>query len=337
MKNFKLNQAIICILCFSYLFIASNIFNKNNAQTGTEVNSLFFPNSQTVSGPGFFPFSNSQGVLDIFNEQCPNPTFLFDGPDSLSGSPFEVGPAANGFETGNRDVLVFDANGNLTFVSNNFPLVDPFTMNAFDPSMGDILGLSFVPGNNFPSGTEFMITTTFNCDGGSSTTSSSSSSTSSSSGSSASGSSGQIGTASSSGIVLTNPQIIGSAISSEKTAKNAIDLKDLLTMNSADFSVSMALDALMSSLSDLENLQSMLGDDASIMVAMSTVGSKISEIINSDNEVIMLLEPYKDSTPSISDSEFTQAVSRAKRLLDQALRVKAQIEKKLKKLEPKDK
>ena len=106
MKISKSNKLIsYVVLCFVFLSILVNVFSKNNAATFiVNTNNQFFPNDQTVTGPGFFPFSNSQGVIDSFNQECPNPTFLFDGPDSLAGSTLEVGPAANGAETGSREI-----------------------------------------------------------------------------------------------------------------------------------------------------------------------------------------------------------------------------------------
>ncbi len=329
MKNLKSTKT--AILCFIFLFILISPFCKSNADTFVvSNNNPFFPNDQTVTGPGFFPFSNSQGALDLFDQQCPDPLFAFDGPDSLSGSAFEVGPAANGAETGGRILITFDMNGNaaINFV-NPFPIEDPFTMTSFDPSMGDILGLSIVPGTGFPMSATFMVITSFNCDNGAST---SSTSTSSSSG----GSSGASVTTSSSGATLTGPQIISRATDSEKNAKAAIDIKALL-MGGSSFSVSMALDDLKSSLSDLQNIQSMFQGENDVMLGMSTIGTELSDAINADNEAIMLLEPFKDVDPSITNGELTQGLTKARKLINQALRIKGLVEGKLKKLENKDK
>ena len=313
MKSFKQGKTVrFAILCFVCVFALTNIFSINYAQQ----DDIFFSNDQTINGPGFFPFSNSQGVVDIFNQQgCQDVTFTIFGNPSLSGSTLEVGPAANGAETGNRDILIFGPDGRIIFNDPNFPLADPFSMNTFDPSMGDILGLSFVPGSAFPGSAVVMIDAVINCDGSSTTTSSS---TSSSSGSVVGSSSGRSGLA-----------IVSSAINLEKNAKDFIDLKDLL-MGDSSFSVSMALDALMSSLSDLQELKNNLqGSD--IMLGMASAESKADDAISKDSEAQMLLDPFKDKDPSLTDEEFTQAVTKAKKLISEALRLKERIEKKLKK------
>lgn len=308
------------VLFLAFLFVLVSAFSKNYAQ----FNDSFFPNDPTVTGPGFFPFSNSQGALNAFSG-CPNPDFFFDGPPGLSGSTLEVGPAANGFETGSRDILVFDADGNLIFRPSNYPLIDPATMIVFDPSMGDILGLSFVPGSGFPSGsTVLMITTTFNCDNGMS--SSTSTSTSSSTSSSGSTSSGAVATSSG----LTNIQVISGAISDEKDAKKLINIKNLIM--GGTISVSMAIDELMSSVNGLNDLSSML-TDGSVMLGMGTIQSAIDEVISSDNEAIMTLEPFANTEPSISNGELTVALTKVNMILNEAIMIKERIEAKIKKLE----
>src|SRR3989338_8191956 len=95
----------------------------------------------------------------------------------------------------------------------------------------------------------------------------------------------------------------------------------------------MAIDALMSSLSDLQDLQNRFQGANDVMLGMSTVGTKLMDAINADNEAIMLLDPLKDADPSIANSELTQAVTKARKLINNALRIKGLIEKKLKKLE----
>ena len=346
MKNFKSNRTFkYAILFFAFLFILANALSKNNAATFTvNANNPFFPNDQTINGPDFFPFSNSPGVVDLFNQQCPNPTFLFDGPDSLSGSTLEVGPAANDFETGSRNILVFDMNGNVSLdFLNTFPLANPNTMTAFDPLMGDILGLSLVPGAGFPMSATFMIITTFNCDdgmsssststGGTTTSSSGSTTTTSSSGSTAMSSSSS-GSVSSSGAIKTNGQAIASAIADEKSAKKSIHLKDLL--KGKPFSVSMAIDDLKSSLSDLQDLSSMLAN-SDLMLGMDSIQSKVDEAISADNEAIMLLEPLKDTDPSITNGEFTTPITRVNMILSEIIRIKERIEAKINKSEKNEK
>ncbi len=337
MKNFKSIKVIL--LCFIFLVILVSAFSKNNAATFIVTdNNPFFPNDQTVTGPGFFPFSNSQGVITLFNQQCPNPTFVFDGPDSFFGDTLEIGPAANNAETGSRNILVFDMNGNVSIdFLNAFPLADPNTMAAFDPSMGDILGLSLVPGPGFPMSGTFMITTTFNCNDGMSTGTSStstSSSTSSSSSSSSGGSSGQAVITSSSSGALTGPQIISRATNSEKSAKAAVDIKEHLKKGTP-LSPSMAIDDLKSSLSDLKDLQNRFQGDNDVMLGMSTIGTELTDAINADNDAIMALDPLKNTDPDLTNGEFTSGLTKAKKLISEALRIKGLVEGKLKKLEKK--
>ncbi len=330
MKSFKSIKVIA--LCFIFLFILIGVFSKNNAATFIVTdNNPFFPNDQTVTGPGFFPFSNSQGVITLFNQQCPNPEFTFDGPDSLFGSTLEIGPAANSAETGSRDILVFDMNGNVSLdFLNAFPLADPNTMTAFDPSMGDILGLSLVPGPGFPMSGTFMITTSFNCDDGMSTTSSTSSTSSSS------GSTSSSGGSSSGGTSLTPVQSIGAAIGDERFAKGSIDLKKLLNPAGAvsPFSVKATIENLNGSVNELMSLQTKFADN-NIMIGMSTIQDTLNEVINNDNEAIMILEPFKNTDPSITNGEFTTAITKAKKLITEAMRAKELIKTKLGKLEKK--
>lgn len=331
MKSFKSIKAII--LCFISLLILVSVFSKNNADT-IVVNNSFFPNDQNVNGPGFFPFNNSQDVINVFNQEgCQNPTFLFDGPDSLFGSTLEAGPAGNGFETGSRTILVFDMNGNVSVdFLNAFPLSNPNTMTAFDPSMGDILGLSLVPGTGFPMSATFMITTSFNCDDGMSTTSSTSSTSSSSS---SGGSSSSSGGSSSGGTSLTPVQSIGAAIGDERFAKGSIDLKKLIS-GATGFSVPKAINNLEGSVNELMTLQTKFAD-SNIMIGMGTIQDTLNDVVNNDNEAIMTLEPFKDTTPSETNGEFTIAVTKAKKLITEAMRAKELIKAKLKKLEDKGK
>ena len=98
--------------------------------------------SMIIINTGFFPFDMSEGVLQGFNDfNCNDLTILFTPPPGFPGGTFEVGPAANGFETGPRTTVVVSPDGN-TIVLNDFPIVDPFSQQPFDPSMGDNLGLS---------------------------------------------------------------------------------------------------------------------------------------------------------------------------------------------------
>ena len=105
-------------------------------------------------------------------------------------------------------------------------------------------------------------------------------------------------------------------------------------MSVSFFSVSMAIDSLMSSVQNVEELNNRFQDN-NIMIGMSTILSTLSDIKNNDNEAIMLLEPLKDTTPSFTDSEFTATITRVRRLISQAVRNKNAIKRKLNRLEKK--
>ena len=83
---------------------------------------------------GFFPFDNSQAVLMGFSDfNCNDLDVTLTPPSGFPGGTFEIGPAANGIETGPRNII--QITGDMAFVIplNNFP---------FDPQMNDELGLS---------------------------------------------------------------------------------------------------------------------------------------------------------------------------------------------------
>ena len=180
----------------------------------------------------------------------------------------------------------------------------------------------------------FMITTTCNSDDGTSTTSSTSSSSSGST--SSSGASSSSSGSSSSGISLTPVQSIGTAIGDERFAKGSIDLKKLINTAASAFSVPTAINNLEGSVNELMTLQTRFADN-NIMIGMSTIQDTLSEAINNDNEAIMLLEPFKNTDPSLTNGEFTTAITKAKKLISEAMRAKELIKEKLKKLEKKDK
>jgi len=125
------------------------LFQSTNGNT---VN--FAADSMIIINTGFFPFDNSNGVLIGFNDfNCQDLNLVFTPPPGFPGGTFEVGPAANGFETGPRTPGVIGPDG-INIMLNNFPIIDPATGQHFDPQSGDQLGLSLftndpVFGNSF--------------------------------------------------------------------------------------------------------------------------------------------------------------------------------------------
>lgn len=119
----------------------SMILNQTTGQDIINFGTGMSPSTITV-GTGFFPFDMSQGVLQGFSDfNCDDLNITFTPPPGFPGGTFEVGPAANGFETGPRTTVVIGPDGS-NVILNNFPIVDPFSNQPFDPSMGDQLGLS---------------------------------------------------------------------------------------------------------------------------------------------------------------------------------------------------
>lgn len=107
-------------------------------------NNITFAGTSTVTiMTGFFPFDNSQAVLTGFNDfNCNDLSITFMPPPGFGGGTFEVGPAANGFETGPRRMVEINGDTNSTIKLNDFPIVNPNNGQPFDPLMGDQLGLS---------------------------------------------------------------------------------------------------------------------------------------------------------------------------------------------------
>ncbi len=99
--------------------------------------------SMIILGTGFFPFEDSQSVLDTFSVHgCKDIELTFTPPVGFPGGIFEVGPAANSSETGTRTTVQIFGDMSSTVTLNNFPTINSFTQRPFDPSMGDELGLS---------------------------------------------------------------------------------------------------------------------------------------------------------------------------------------------------
>ena len=99
--------------------------------------------SMVTVSTGFFPFESSQNVLNTFNTLgCSDIDITFTQPVGFSGGLLEVGPAANNFETGPRTSIQFDGDMSSTITVNNYPTTDPVSGQPFNPSMGDVIGLS---------------------------------------------------------------------------------------------------------------------------------------------------------------------------------------------------
>ncbi|OGI12944.1 MAG: hypothetical protein A3I68_07315 [Candidatus Melainabacteria bacterium RIFCSPLOWO2_02_FULL_35_15] len=114
--------------------------------------------SMVTINTGFFPFENSQNVLNTFNtQQCRNIDLTFTPPIGFSGGILEVGPAANSSETGPRTTIQINGDMSSTVTLNNFPTVDPSTRQPFNPSMGDVIGLSIFTDSQVFIGSSFNI------------------------------------------------------------------------------------------------------------------------------------------------------------------------------------
>jgi len=123
----------------------------NSITTATSLTQVILdPNTITFAGntnininTGFFPFDMSEGVLQGFSDfNCQDLDVLFTPPPGFPGGTFEVGPAANGFETGDRSIVQINGDNNASLTLSDFPIVDPATGLLFDPVMGDQLGIS---------------------------------------------------------------------------------------------------------------------------------------------------------------------------------------------------
>ena len=91
--------------------------------------------SMTIIETGFFPFNNSQAILMGFSDfNCDDFDITLTPPSGFPGGTFELGPAANGAETGPRSIVQIIGDMSLIFPLNNFP---------FNPQGNNQLGLSF--------------------------------------------------------------------------------------------------------------------------------------------------------------------------------------------------
>ena len=99
--------------------------------------------SMIMINTGFFPFNNSQGVVQGFRDfNCDDFDITLTPPPGFPGGNFQLGPAANGFETGPRTTVQINGDMSLIIPLNDFPIIDPVTGQPFDPSMSDQLGFS---------------------------------------------------------------------------------------------------------------------------------------------------------------------------------------------------
>ena len=108
--------------------ISSHIRNFINFGTGATPSTI-------IIETGFFPFNNSQAILMGFSDfMCDDFDITLTPPPGFPGGSFEIGPAANGAETGPRSIVQINGDMSLIFPLNNFP---------FNPQANDQLGLSF--------------------------------------------------------------------------------------------------------------------------------------------------------------------------------------------------
>ena len=106
-------------------------------------NIIFAGTTTTMIRTGFFPFNDSQAILTGFSDfNCDDLDITLTPPPGFPGGVFEIGPAANGFETGPRNIIQINGDMSLIIPLNNFPTIDPLSGQLFDPPMGDELGLS---------------------------------------------------------------------------------------------------------------------------------------------------------------------------------------------------
>lgn len=116
--------------------VITNLKNSLNFGTGSTP-------STVIISTRFFQFTDSSAVLQGFSDfNCRDLDLIFMPPPGFPGGTFEVGPAANGFETGPRTTVQINGDRSSTVTLNNFPIIDPLTGQPFDPQMGDQLGLS---------------------------------------------------------------------------------------------------------------------------------------------------------------------------------------------------
>ncbi|OGI08632.1 MAG: hypothetical protein A3I68_01030 [Candidatus Melainabacteria bacterium RIFCSPLOWO2_02_FULL_35_15] len=116
------------------------LFNQINKHIRNNI--IFAGTTTTMIMTSFFPFDNSQAILTGFMDfNCSDLSITFTPPPGFTGGSFEIGPAANGFETGSRTPGVIGPDG-INIMLNNFPIVDPASGRLFDPLTGDVLGLS---------------------------------------------------------------------------------------------------------------------------------------------------------------------------------------------------
>lgn len=106
-------------------------------------NLIFAGTTTTMIMTDFFPFNDSNAVIQGFMDfNCNALSITFTPPPGFIGGNFEVGPAANGFETGPRTPVQLSGDRSSTTILNDFPIAEPGTGRTFNPQTGDVLGLS---------------------------------------------------------------------------------------------------------------------------------------------------------------------------------------------------
>lgn len=142
------------------------LLNQVSGQNVINFGTGAMPSTIMIS-TGFFPFNNSQALLTGFSDfACDDLDITFTPPAGFPGGAFEIGPAANGAETGPRST--FQINGDMSSIVtlNNFPIIDPITGQPFSPQMGDQLGISLFAQNQVFADSFFNVFADLDFDGG---------------------------------------------------------------------------------------------------------------------------------------------------------------------------
>ncbi len=291
--NLKKYLVCIAVLLSIFLFPVQEGFSESSPSTILLGEFQHFD----LESPAIIPFASTGETLNEMKQnECNKVIILFFN----TNKPIEITPTLNGVLLTHQEVTI----GGTNPLAGEFDLVtrNPQTMQKLDPQM-DEFGIFF----RFDTATGnavFDAMFEINCD-----------------------------SASTSGSTLSNSTIIAFAISSERNAKNSLNLEYLVGKVSF-FSVSMAIDDLTSAVEDLQELKNRL-ENSNVMIGMSSIQSKLTDAINIDTEAIDLLEQVRNTEPSASNGEFTSIITRVRRLITEAIRYKERIESKLNRAEKK--
>ena len=133
--------------------LLNQVSNQNVINFGTGATP-----SMIVISTGFFPFNNSQALLMGFSDfNCDDLDITLTPPLGFPGGTFEIGPAANGSETGPRSMVQISGDMSFIITLNNFP---------FNTQGNDQLGLSlFTTQNQVFSNSPFNVLADLDFDG----------------------------------------------------------------------------------------------------------------------------------------------------------------------------